>query len=229
MRALAYFGFPLLLPLLGAACSGASSSPEPAGKAGAKMALHNPTGDCVAPDSGARAGYHAPGDSQWLPDCENTLAREYFRVFVTESGSAYLMPRPDGYVGLQHACTTEAHPLHRIVVEHALCQPASTPAEVQRANSLSPSDALAIAHELHASLRFVASEEGLGITPFPIPSDIVDACKLHSNADAPELAAICDREEERLASGHDIGFSYEGPGAVALAQRLNELYGIPLD
>lgn len=229
MRDLAGFGLLLAFSVLGSACSGASSNPEPSGTASSKFTIENPTGTCVAPDSGARAGYHHPGDSQWLPDCDNMLAREYWRVFATAPDSAALIPRPDGAPGLRHACMTEGHPLHSVVVEHALCLPASTSAEVVRANSLLPRDALAIAHELHASLRFIASDEGLGIAPFPIPSDIIDACNLHSNADTPELEAICQREEERLRSGNDIGFTYTGPGAVALAKRLNELYAIPLD
>ena len=229
MRALACFGLSLTLSLLGSGCSGASSNHEPAGATSAKVAVENPTGTCTAPDSGARAGYHVPGDSQWLPDCKIMLAREYWRVFVTKPGSAYLVPRPDGDRGLEHACTVESNPLHAVVVKHALCKPASSQAEVERVNDLPPSDALAIAHELHASLRFIASDEGLGIAPFPMPSDIIDACNLHSNADAPELDAICKREKERLGSGHLVGCTYVGPGGIALAKRLNELYAIPLD
>lgn len=229
MRALAWFGISITLSILGTGCSGASSNSEAPEAASSKFTVENPTGTCAAPDSGGRAGYHHPGDSQWLPDCENPLAREYFRVFATKPDSAYLVPRPDGDVGLEQACTNERHPLHDVVIRHALCQPASTPAEVERANSLRPGDALAIAHELHASLRFMATDEGVGITPFPIPSDIVDACNLHSNADIPELDAICRREEERLRSGNEVAFSYVGPGGVALAKRLNELYAIPLD
>ncbi len=225
MRTFAYPGIGWVAALLVTACGG-SSSLDPASKTGSSVTIENPTGNCVAPDSGGRAGYHHPGDTQWLPDCKNPLSREYWRVFATTPETAYLMPRPDGYVGLQPACTNEDHPLHPVVLEHSLCKPASSPAEVARINAIHPRDALAIAHELHASLRFVATDDGLGIEPFPIPSDIIDACKLHANDDLPELAAICQREEERLASGQNIGFRYEGPGAVELAKRLNELYGI---
>jgi len=37
---------------------------------------------------------------------------------------------------------------------------------------------------------------------------------------------MCDREAERLRTGLEIGFSYQGPAAVELAARLNELYGV---
>lgn len=228
MRTLAYSAIPLLASLLVTGCGG-SSNLDAASKTGSSVTIENPTGDCVAPDSGGRAGYHHPGDTQWLPDCNNPLAREYWRVFATTPDTAYLMPRPDGYVGLQPACTNEAHPLHEVVVHHSLCKPASSPAEVARINAIHPRDALAIAHELHTSLRFVTTDDGLGIAPFPMPSDILDACELHSNDELPELEAMCEREADRLASGHDIGFTYEGPGAIELVKRLNELYGIALD
>ena len=37
--------------------------------------LANPTGSCTAPDRGARVG-HDPGDTHWLPDCQNPLGGE---------------------------------------------------------------------------------------------------------------------------------------------------------
>jgi hypothetical protein len=55
---------------------------------------------------------------------------------------------------------------------------------------------------------------------------ILDACALPPKASSPELTQICERERERLRSGNDIGFSYEGPGAVELVKRLNDLYGV---
>lgn len=226
MRPLAYAAVGLLASFLVTACEN-TSNVDDTGKAGSKVKVENPTGDCVAFDSGARPGYHAPGDTTWLPDCENPLRREYWRVFATTPETAYIMPRPDGDPGLEAACTNEEHPLYTVVQYYALCQPASSAEAVARINSIYPKDALAVTHELHSRLRFVANEAG--IAPSPIPSDILDACALHSNDDEPELAAICEREADRLGSGNDIGFAYEGPGAVALAKRLNELYGIPLD
>lgn len=215
------------IPLLALACGG--TIPDSSNTEGGAIIIENPTGDCAAPDSGARAYYHDPGDTKWLPDCQNPLAREYWRVFAKTAESAYLIPRADGAPGLQPACADEDHPLHSIVKKYPLCEMASSRAEVDRVNSLPPADALAIAHELHRSLRFVVTDEGMGIAPFPMPSDIMDVCELHSNADNPELQELCEEETARLQSGYDIGFSYSGPGAVALVERLNELYQIPLD
>lgn len=218
----------MLASVLVVACGG-SSNVNDASKAGSAVNVENPTGDCIAPDSGARAGYHEPADTQWLPDCSNPLKREYWRVFATTAETAYIIPRPDGDPGLEPACTDEEHPLYTVVQYYALCQPASSPQAVARINAIHPRDALAVTHELHSTLRFEVTHEGVGIAPSPIPSDIVDACELHSNEGLPELEAICEREEDRLRKGHDIGFGYEGPGAVALVERLNELYGIELD
>jgi hypothetical protein len=92
-------------------------------------------------------------------------------------------------------------------------------------NDVALADALRVAHFLHGRLRFATTGGGLGITPYPLPSDIVDACALHGGS-SKELEALCQRERDRLASGTDLGFTYEGPGAVELVARLNELYGI---
>jgi hypothetical protein len=217
------------IALASAACGGSTTSnpstdPQSASSA---SAIANPSGTCTAPDSGARAGYHSTEGAQWLLDCTKPLKREYWRVFAVTSGSAYIMPRPDGARELAGTCADPAQALHAIVVAHALCAAASSSAAVAKANDIPPADALAIAHHMHGALRFVA--DGGGITPFPIPSDIVDACDAAPTASDPALDEMCKRERGRLASGNDVGFSYTGPGAVSLAARLNRLYGIVLD
>jgi hypothetical protein len=78
---------------------------------------------------------------------------------------------------------------------------------------------------MHGMLRFTGGGDS-EIAPYPLPSDIVDACALHPEAASADLRAICERERDRLQSGHGIGFSYTGPGAVELVALLNELYGI---
>jgi hypothetical protein len=216
MRLSSSFG---VLVLLGIGCS-SNKTPDKT-----PLAITNPTGTCKAPDDGARAGYHAPGDDVWLLDCKNVLAREYWRVFAQTETSAYVIPRPDGARELAPVCSDTAHELHALVVKYALCEAASSPAALDIINDMAPVDALAITHFLHTQLKFVAGAQT--IDPFPIPTDILDACKLHPEQNSPELVAICDREQDRLDSGETIGFTYEGPGAVELAQRLNELYGIP--
>jgi hypothetical protein len=189
--------------------------------------IPNPTGSCVAPNDGARAGYHAPNGDTWLPDCENVLQREYWRVFAVSATSAYTIPRLDGEPRLQPACTDAAHALAVLADRYGLCASAMTTAEVDQVNDMAPVDALAITHFLHAQLRFSVADTVLGIDPFPIPSDILDACALHAQTTSADLKAMCDRERDRIQSGNDMGFTYTGPGAVELVARLNELYGIP--
>lgn len=186
----------------------------------------NPSGSCTASGSGARAGYHAPGDSQWMPDCQNPLRREYWRVFLNSARSAYTIPRLDGEPALQPACRDAGHALAPLVQRYGLCAAAENAQQVARVNDLAPADALALTHFLHQGLRFVAGGQGVGIVPFPIPSDIIDACALHPAMNSAALADICAREADRLRNGFDIALTYQGPGGVELAARLDELYGI---
>jgi hypothetical protein len=211
-----------LCPLL--ACASQAASEEPDEQSGH---LANPSGPCQPMGNGARAGYHAPTDSRWLPDCQNPLAREYYRVFTTSASSAYLMPRPDGDPLLQPVCSDPQHELHALVERQALCSAAESEAAVAQVNNIPPADALRIAHYLHSQLkwRFV-ERSGPSITPHPLPSDIVDACVIDAKANSAEFESLCKRERDRLASGIDIGFFYNGPGGVELVARLNQLYGI---
>jgi hypothetical protein len=101
----------------------------------------------------------------------------------------------------------------------------SSEATVQ-VNDMAPADAFELTRFLHRRLRFAIGAAGIGITPWPIPSDIIDACGLHPQMNSADLVSICEREREDLRSGAGIGVSIQGPGAVELVDRLNELYGI---
>ena len=195
------------------------------GDGSSKQVVTNPTGTCTPPGDGSRAGYHSAAGSTWLPDCGNALRREYWRVFAQTPDSAYVIPRPDGAPELASVCSDTGHELNQLVRRYALCQAASSGAEVTRVNDILPADALAITRFMHGVLRFV-SDGGSEIAPYPLPSDIIDACALHPETPSADLRAICERERDRLASGQGIGFSYTGPGAIELAALLNELYGI---
>jgi hypothetical protein len=215
MKLRSIFGVASLVAL-GLACSDSSSS------------VQNPTGTCKATGLGNRAGYDGdPTPAVWLPDCKNTLAREYWRVFAQSAQSAYVLPRPDADPNLVAVCDNASHPLHALAESYFLCSP-GTPDTLSRINGMLPADALALTHYLHTTLAFVIdnSQSGTGISPFPIPSDIIDACALHPGANSADFEAICVRERDRLQSGILIGYTYEGPGAVELVARLNELYGI---
>lgn len=195
------------------------------GQTPAAFVVVNPTGACGTRTDAARAGYHSPAGAPWVPDCQAPLRREYWRVFATDADHGYTMPRLDGVSLLAPVCRDSEHPLRAIVDTYGLCDAARTPEDVARVNHLLIADALRITHALHGSLRFVPTEGGSGIDPFPIPSDILDACALPGTL-SPELQAICQREVDRLQSGLGIGFTYMGTGGVELVARLNELYGV---
>lgn len=194
---------------------------------GCGPSIPNPTGSCEAPDDGSRAGYHSPGGDTWLPDCQNPLRLEYWRVFASAADSAYTMPRLDGERRLAPACADPGHAVAALVQQYGLCAAATTTAEVERVNHMAPADALALTHFLHQQLRFVIADGTTpGIDPYPFPTDVLAACGLHVAANSAELNVICDRERDRLRSGIEPLYFYDGPGAVELVARLNELYGI---
>jgi hypothetical protein len=202
------------LLLVAAVVQGCSSNPD----------IINPTGNCSGGGDGSRAGDHSSEDT-WLPDCENPLAREYYRVFARSGTSAYTMPRLDGASGLQPACMDDEHELAPLTQKYLLCESASSSADVERVNDMLPEDALAITHFLHERLKFDIGPGDRGISPSPFRTDVVDACELRARR-SEELEAICERERARLRAGTDEGFTYDGQGAVQLVARLNELYGI---
>jgi hypothetical protein len=210
-----------LVFLLTAACAGSNGKDQqPAGE------IANPSGGCSAPDTGSRAGYHSADGSTWLPDCNNPLSREYWRVFAESPDSAYVIPRPDGAVAT--ICADASHELFELLDGRGLCGDQGADF-VERINHLPLEDALTLTHHLHSTLKFEALKtdgKTTGIAPYPLPSDIVDACALDFSSNSAELEALCQRERERLESGQAIGFSYEGPGADELVLKLNELYGI---
>lgn len=207
------------LLVLVAACDD-SGSPQATQDA---FEVENPSGDCETPDNGDRAGYHASAGTVWVPDCQNPLAREYWRVFAVDSEHAAMIPRPDGAEGLAPACADAGHPLHAIVERYGLCHAAASSAEVELVNAMAIGDALQVARELQRQLRFTHRGD---LAPFAPPTDILDACALRPQESAA-LREMCEREQKRLESGNDIGFDYAGIGGVELAQRLNEIYGIP--
>jgi hypothetical protein len=189
--------------------------------------IGNPSGTCGTRSGGGRAGYNVPdGDDVWVPDCQNPLAREYWRVYSRDGVAGYVIPRPDGAPQLATPCTDSQHDLHPLVVRYELCSGATSTEQVEIINHIDLSDALDITHFLHGQLKFVVSQDFLGIDPFPIPADIVDACVAGGGMNSSDLESICQRERDRLRSGIDIGYSYTGPGAAELVARLNLLYGI---
>jgi hypothetical protein len=190
--------------------------------------LTNPTGACGTRSDGGRAGYHGPSATdQWVPDCQNTLLREYWRVFSQDGKTAYVIPRPDGAPELSTPCTSANHELHDVVVRYELCSFAENTEQVNTINNIELPDALRVTHFLHTQLKFVVTQDVFGIQPFPIPSDIIDACVLGGQVNSAELESICQTWRDTIANHVDGPLGYTGPGAVDLVMRLNQLYGIP--
>jgi len=191
--------------------------------AACRAEIPNPTGSCSAPNDGGRAYYHVPGDDDtWLPDCQNPLRREYWRVFAVSAASAYTIPRIDGEPRLQRPCMDATDPIAPLVERYGLCASASNEAEVNRVNAMAPVDALALTHFLHTQLRFTAAEGSSLVEPWAIPSDFLDVCQ-RAGSISGELLDNCDR----IRKGWDLGYMLSPAGATELAAGLNELYGIP--
>ena len=201
------------------------SSPSTSG--GATNTVKNPSGNCVAPDDGSRHGYHSSEGATWLVDCEPVLTREYWRVFVESGDVAYMIPRPDS-TGLTygHCNGTENEHLN-LFKRNGLCDKYGDPEII---NSMTPSDALAIAHILHESLVFEISDHLDGTTsivPFAPDSDLADACQVKGvqlDVARDVCARIVDRQEADFSIGSAWLLSLEE--ATELAEALNLLYGI---
>ena len=181
--------------------------------------IDNPSGDCDAGGDGNRSNYFS--SDQYLPDCQNPLYRELWRVFAETEASAYILPRPDG-MGIDFAiCDGEDADLTTLFTEYGVCEEYADPDVI---NDIKPADALVITNQLHQRLRFSADENG-GLFPWAPDDDILAACTLIENQAALSFCALL----ESRCSGYacdDIGY-IPGPEAVeALIPALNELYGI---
>ena len=179
--------------------------------------IDNPSGDCQADGDGNRRDYFS--SDQYLPDCQNPLERELWRVFAVSEERAYIVPRPDG-MGLQfELCEDES--LGALFSDHGLCDEFADPDVI---NQIAPADALAITNALHQRLRFSVSDEGR-ITPYAPEDDIIAACELTDDSAALDF---CELLESRctILGCDDIGYM-PGPEAVAaLVPALNLLYGV---
>lgn len=187
--------------------------------------MDNPTGDCEPDGDGSRTG-HDPGDSQYLPDCDPPLLREYYRVFAQEDKTAYMIPRPDT-LGLRYGyCDGDDRELGELFDRNGLCVPIADPEVV---NSMTPADALQIAHVLHEELVFVAEQhdESWSVWPGAMSDDVVAACD-RAAVDLSDAQDACrfHREKVTSKSHDDLGRSYTRAEAEQLAPALNELYGI---
>lgn len=200
----------------------------PAAPGGGSMTrqVDNPTGDCVAQDDGGRVEHSPDSTDVYLPDCELDLAREYYRVFVQEDDTAYMIPRPDAHPAFVWACINEQDPLHATLQEYSLCQSEALDAEqISKVNGMRPGDALAVSHYLHERLVFFVTETG--VSPYPMAQDILDLCKTDEQFRNGPMQERCDFE---LAAENgpraEIGWIHTGEQAEVLAAALNELYGI---
>lgn len=186
------------------------------GQAAGGDGVVNPTGSC---------GVHTDpaGGSTRIPDCQAPFHREYWVVYLLEgtTTAAYTIPRMDGEPALQPACNDPGDDLHGLVTRYDLCAPAENAEQVAVVNDMAIAEALRLAHFLNQHLKFVS--DGTNVTPYPGIADVRDGCALHANT--PELQALCDGAQ--AAFQNDLGFAYSGSAAGELADRLNELYGIP--
>lgn len=187
--------------------------------------VKNPTGDCEPDGDGSRTG-HSPGDSQYLPDCDPPLRREYYRVFAQKDKTAYMIPRPDTLGIVYGFCDGDDAELAELFDRNGLCVQVADPELV---NSMTPEDALRIAHLLHEQLVFAPERAGenWSVRPGAMTDDVVAACD-RAAVDLSDAQDACRYHRERASSkSHDdMGRSYTRAEVEQLAPALNELYGI---
>jgi hypothetical protein len=200
----------------------------------------NPSGDCGVRTDGSRLPYHYARDAVWLPDCRNPLRREYWRAFMrpVDLSSVSVIPRPDGASGLGAICSDPTHELRPLVDKYPLCRPAASAEEVRIVNAMVPADALQITHFLHRQLKFTAVHRTIpapdgrmarwsAVSPYPIPSDIADACALKKSTGSATFHEKCRSIIDNLKTGLWRSEPvWIGDEAEELASRLNEIYGV---
>lgn len=185
------------------------------------------SGDCADGDNGARTCYHAPVQTDtYLPDCNNTLAREYWRVFSANEDSAYIIPRPDG-MGLSYDLCDDSE-VGVLMETYGLCTSTLGADEVEVINNIPPTDALRITHRLHEQLFFSVDENDM-ITPWIPPNDMIDVCGMSDNNDA-QVESFCSMVQEYYGEGECSGIAFfpAPEEAVFIAARANTLYGLDI-
>jgi hypothetical protein len=125
------------------------------------------------------------------------------------------------------ASRVATRPLKPILDRYDLCQQdAFDTAQVALVNAMDPADALAIAHFLHEHLVFTTRE--YGIFPSARTEDFLELCESDDAFRNGLLKARCDFEIDAAKTGMrtEEGWVYTGETAQALADALNQLYGI---
>jgi hypothetical protein len=154
------------------------------------------------------------------------LAREYWTILRGPNEAYALYPRPDGAPRIAEECAKDTD-LSKRFHGLSLCAAATSSAAVERVNSLTRDDALAISTFLHRGLRF--RRAGNAIEPHPLTSDIVEVCKGNDELRSNELADVCGfemRYADSNAPRPDIGYVFTERDLQHLPQALNALYGI---
>src|SRR5690606_37110897 len=179
-----------------------------AGCGGTARYVDNPTGDCEPESDGSRSGHSPTRDSQYLPDCDPPLLREYYRVFAQKDKTAYMIPRPDT-AGIRYGyCNGDDQQLADLFDRNGLCVEVADPKVV---NSMTPKDALWIAHLLHEKLFFVAEDQDgtWDVRPGAFSDDVVAACD-RAAVDLSESQVACRYHRDRVSGKNtdDMGRSY---------------------
>ncbi|CAB9524844.1 expressed unknown protein [Seminavis robusta] len=188
-----------------------------------------PTGDCsdTTGTNGGRVGYHSPSPTDvYLPDCQNPLQRELWRVFVQEDGTAYMIPRPDGLGITYGLCNNDAfdQELMAKAQQYGLCDETVTDPTV--INSMTPEDALRFANAFHRQLRFSISDDNQ-IYPWAPDEDILLACEnITSQAALGHCEALANRCNDDTGECIEIGVIPSVEAVQELVPALNALYGV---
>ena len=187
---------------------------------GCSPKINNPSGDCEAESDGSRLCYHSPEASDsYLPDCQNPLKRELWRVFALNESSAYIIPRPDT-MGLQFDLC-ESGEYTELLQEYDLCADITDPDTI---NNIPIEKALQITNILHQHLVFSTDSSGQ-VTPWAPDEDMLLACQ---QIDDPIVDEYCGNISSQNESGEclELAFTYPEEAGLLFATTLNTLYGI---
>ncbi len=197
----------------------------------AKAITFNPSGNCTTTGDGSRPSFHIPLEGEtYLPNCQNPLRREFWRIFVKEDGTAYMSPRPDGLgIPLGICDFSDGHLIAHMAKLYGLCNdPVTDQVDPNIINSMEPLYALEFSTIFHRQLHF--DVDTFLNTPWMVPDeDILSVCDLLGDAMRGDTKSFCKDIEERCDDQGNCNKRLYYPtreAAIDIVASLNDLYDV---
>lgn len=186
--------------------------------------------ECTSDSDGGRLGYHEPSPTDtYLPNCNNPLKRELWRVFKKETGTAYIIPNPSGLGLVYNICDEYGgggpmadEYIVKDATKYGLC--AEKEGDASLINDIDPDVALKFTTIFHRHTKFTNKNDA--IDPWVPDEDIIAACDTLNK----DSAAInyCNDVKGKCSEGSctEQIIIPDSDTVNILVQALNLIYGV---